>query len=115
MGHTDNGSGRIVFKLDTKAVVPVNKVVVISTPQTVIDQVDQVGASEKQSEGIQLTNMDGRVTIHDLDLNHVDDDDSNSNASDESFDYDKQYQKEFDNNANGDKDFATDEIQEDHF
>ena len=48
LGSTDNGSGHIVFKLDTKAIVSVNRVEVIPTPQTIIDRVDQLRASEKQ-------------------------------------------------------------------
>ena len=77
-----------------------------------------MGASEKQFDGIQFTNMDGKVTIHDLDLNHANDDDNDdntSNASDESLDYDEEYQKEFDNKTNGDEDLATNETQEDYF
>ena len=75
-----------------------------------------MGASEKQPNGIQFTNMNGKVTIHDLDPNRADDDnDNNSNASNESFDHDEQYQKEFDNKTDGEKDLATNETQEDHF
>ena len=107
---TDNGSDRIVFKLDTKVVVPVNRVVVIPTPQTIINQVNQMGASENQPNGIQFTNMDAKVTIHDLDQNHANDDKDNSNVSDESFDHDEEYQNEFDNDKNGDEDLATNEI-----
>ena len=36
LGRADNGSGHIVFKLDTKAVVSVNRVVLIPTPTTII-------------------------------------------------------------------------------
>ena len=53
--------------------------------------------------------MDGKFTIHDLDLNHTDDDDNNINVSDdESFYHDEEYQKEFDIDKNGDEDLATD-------
>ena len=104
LGRMDNGSSHIVFKLDTKVVVSVNRVVVIPTPQTIIDQVDQMGASES-----------GRITIHGLNLNRADDDDNNSNASDESFVNNEEYQKEFTNNKIGDEGLATDETQEDHF
>ena len=41
--------------------------------------------SEKQPDGIQFTNLNGKITIVDLDLYCVDDDDDNSNASYESF------------------------------
>ena len=73
-----------------------------------------MGASEKQPDRIQFTNMDGRVAIHDLDLNRVDYEDDRSNASDESFDHDEEYQNEFYNKTNGDEDLATDIIHEDH-
>ena len=46
----------------------------------------------------------------------MDDDDDDSNASDESFEHDEEYQKEFDNDEKkGDEDLNTDESQEDHF
>ena len=88
---------------------------VIPTPMSVINKVNEMGEAEDQPEGIQFSNRDGRVTINDLDLN-MDDDDDDSNASDESFKHDEEYQKEFDNDENrGDKDLNTDETQEDHF
>ena len=90
LGRADNGSGHIVFKLDTKAVVSANRVVVIPTSKVVIDRVNEMGISEKQPEGVQFTNRDGKVTINDLDLNLDDNDNNNSNASDESFDHDKE-------------------------
>ena len=95
LGRTENGRGHIVFKLDTKAVVSVNRVVVISTPKTIIDRVNEMGTSEKQPGGVQFINRDGRVSINDLNLNLDDDDDEESNASDESFDHNKEYQEEF--------------------
>ena len=39
----DNGSSHIVFKLDTKAVVLVNRVVLIPTPTTIIDRINKMG------------------------------------------------------------------------
>lgn len=39
---------------------------------------------EKQPEGIQFTDRDGRVTIHDFNLNLDDNDDNDGNASDKS-------------------------------
>ena len=47
LGRAENGSGHIVFKLDTKAVVSVNRIVVIPTPTTIIDRVNEMGHSEK--------------------------------------------------------------------
>ena len=96
MGRADNGSGHVVFKLDTKAVVSVNRVVVIPTPATIIDRVNEMATSENQPDGVQFTNQDGKITIKDLDLNMDDDDDDDSNASDESFVNDQEYQDEHD-------------------
>ena len=114
LGWTDNSSGHIVFKLDTKAVVSANRVVVIPTSKVVIDRVNEMGTSEKQPDGVQFTNRDGKVTINDLDLNLDDNNDNDINASDESFDHDKEYQDEFDKEGKDD-DLATDEVQDDHF
>ena len=118
LGRAENGSGHIVFKLDTKAVVSVNRVVVIPTPKTIIDRMNEMGTSEKQPEGVQFTNRDDRVSINDLDLdlNLDDDDDDYSNSSDESFDHDKEYQEEFEKEEKTRfEDLATDEVQDNHF
>ena len=114
LGQAENVSGHIVFKLDTKAVVSVNRVVVITTSKTVIDRINEMGASEKQPEGVQFTGRDGRVSISNLDLNLDDNNDDNSNASDESFNHDKEYQKEFEKEGK-DKDLATNRVQDNHF
>ena len=45
LGRADNGSGHVVFKLDTKAVVSVNRVVVIPTPTTIIDRINEMATS----------------------------------------------------------------------
>ena len=42
LGRAENGSDHIIFKLDTKAVVLVNRVVVIPTPKTIIDRVNEM-------------------------------------------------------------------------
>ena len=42
LGRAENGSGHIVFKVDTKTVVSVNRVVVIPTPKSVIDRVSEM-------------------------------------------------------------------------
>lgn len=86
LGRADNGSGHNVFKLDTRAVVSVNRVAVIPTPQTIIDQINKMGVTE----GIQFSDKDNKITINDLDLNFVDNNNSNSNTSDTSFDYNKE-------------------------
>ena len=58
----------------------VNRVVVIQTSQTIIDQVNQMGFSEKQPEGIQVLDKDGKVTIHNLASINFDNNNNNSNA-----------------------------------
>ena len=63
LGRTENGNGHIVFKLDAKAVVLVNRVVLIPTSSTIIDRVNEMGHLEKQPEGVQFTNKDVRVSI----------------------------------------------------
>ena len=68
LGQAENGSSHIVFKLGTKVVVSVNKVVVIPTLKTVIYWVNEMGISEKEPEGVQFTNRDGRVIINNLDI-----------------------------------------------
>ena len=92
LGRADNGSGHSVFRLDTKVVVSVNRTVILPTPGTVIDRVNEMGVSVKQPEGIRFSDKDSRVTINDLNLK-MDNDDNNRNASGESFDHDKEYQK----------------------
>ena len=47
LGRADNGSGRVVFKLDTKVVVTVNTVVIIPTSITIIDRINEMDRSEK--------------------------------------------------------------------
>ena len=58
LGRSDNGSGHKVFKLDTKAVALVNRVVVIPTPASVTDRVNEMGTAEQQPEGILFSNRD---------------------------------------------------------
>lgn len=85
--QADNGSGHSVFKLDSKAIVLVNRAVLIQIPQTVFDQINEIWVSENQLEDrIQFTNRDDRVTITGLNLN-LDDNNNGSSVSDESFDY----------------------------
>ena len=104
-----------MFKLNTKAVVSVNRVEVIPTPTTIIDQVNAMGEAEHQPEGIHFSGIDGKITIHDLDLN-TGDNDSDSNASDDDFQPDDEYQKEFDDEAKlQGQGLVSDESQDDHF
>jgi hypothetical protein len=52
IGRADNGSGHEVFKLSTKQPVSVNRVTIISTNDTVIKTVNDIGEQKKQPEGI---------------------------------------------------------------
>ena len=114
LGRAEDGSGHILFNLDTEVVVLVNRVVLIPNPQTVIDRVNEIGISKKQPEGVQFTNRDNRVSINDLDLNLDDNNNDNSNTFDDSFEHNKEYQEEFDRKEK-DNDLATNKVQEDHF
>ena len=63
------------------------------TQRTIINQINQMGASEQQQEGIQFIKRGEKVTIHNLDYNcaaaaATADVNNDSNASDESFDFD---------------------------
>ena len=62
-----------------------------------------------------LSNNLGEVTVHDLDLN-TGDNDTDSNASDDDFQPDDEYQKEFDDEAKlQGQGLASGENQDDHF
>ena len=89
IGRADNGSGHTVFKLKTKQVVSVNRVVTIPTSQSNIQAVNDIGEQERQPEGIEFSDINGRITIHDLA-----DNDDDSNASDDDFKIDEEYQDE---------------------
>jgi hypothetical protein len=56
--------------------------------------VNNVGEQENQPEGIELSDRNGKVTLQDF-AEHANDDDSN--ASDDDFKMDKEYQDEIDN------------------
>ena len=77
--------------------ISVNRLVVVPTSEMVINRVNEMRISEKQPEGIQFTDRDGRVSINNFDLDLDDNNDDNSNASDKSFDHNKEYQEEFEN------------------
>jgi hypothetical protein len=95
IGRADNGSGHMVFKLNTKQPVSVNRVTIIPTNEATIKTVDDIGEQESQPEGIEFSDMNGRITVHDFAEANADDDDSN--ASDEDFKMDQEYEDEMDN------------------
>jgi hypothetical protein len=91
IGRADNGSGHVVFKLNTKQPISVNRVTVIPTTEATIKIVNDIGEQENQPEGIQFSDMHGRITLQDFAANDNDDD---SNASDDDFKMDEEYQDE---------------------
>jgi hypothetical protein len=95
IGRADNGSGHIVFKLNTKQPVSVNRVTPIPTTDVIINTVNNIGEQEKQPEGIEFSDMHGKITLQDFAEDIGNDDDSN--ASDEDFKIDQEYQDEIEN------------------
>ena len=95
IGRTDNGNGHKVLKISTGQVVTVNKVTVIPVNDDHIRRVNQMGALDRQCDGIIISNFYGDITINDLDADAGDD---NSNASDDDFRFDKAHQQEWNDN-----------------
>jgi hypothetical protein len=91
IGRADNGSGHVVFKLNTKQPVSVNRVTIIPTTEATIKTVNDIGEQEDQPEGIHFSDMHGRITLQDFAANDNDDD---SNATDDDFKMDEEYQDE---------------------
>lgn len=88
LGRTDNERlSWIISKLNTKAVVYVNRVAIIPILLTIVDRIRQECQKSNQISSIKFSNMDGRVTRYDLDLNHDDDDDDDSNTFEHSYKY----------------------------
>jgi hypothetical protein len=94
IGRADNGSGHIVFKLNTKQPVSVNRITPIPTTEATIETVNNIGEQEGQPEGIQFSDINGNVTLQDFAEN---DNDEDSNASDDDFTLDEEYQEEVNN------------------
>jgi hypothetical protein len=84
----------VVFKLNTKQPVSVNRVDIIPTTEAVINTVNNIGEQEEQPEGIEFSDMCGGITLQDFADN---DNDEDSNVSDDDFELDKEYQEEVDN------------------
>jgi hypothetical protein len=91
IGRADNGSGHIVFKLNTKQPVSVNRVDTIPTTEAIIDTVNGIAEQEGQPEGIEFSDMNGGITLQDFADNDIDND---SNASDDDFVLDREYEDE---------------------
>jgi hypothetical protein len=91
IGRAGNTSGHEVFKLNTKQVVSVNRVTVIPTSEAAVKIANDIGEQENQPEGVEFSDMNGRITLQDFADNANDDD---SNASDDDFVLDKEYKQE---------------------
>jgi hypothetical protein len=118
IGRADNGSGHTVFKLSTKQVVSVNRVTIIPTTEATISMINGIGEQENQPEGIEFSDLNGKVTLQDFADACGDDDDSN--ASDDDFEMDEEYNEELNAEAAMEEEegiFGNDDpdIQEDHF
>jgi hypothetical protein len=74
IGRADNGSGHVVFKLNTKQPVFVNRVDIIPTTDTIIETVNNIGEQEEQPEGIEFSNINGEITLQDFADNDNDED-----------------------------------------
>jgi hypothetical protein len=90
LGRSDNGSGHSVFKLSTKQVVYINRITEIPTSEATKKIINDIGDEEKQPEGIEFSDINGRITLQDF-ANNVNDKDSN--ASDNDFALDDEYRK----------------------
>jgi hypothetical protein len=114
IGRADNGSGHVVFKLSTKHRVPVNRVTAIKPTADHIKLVEDIAESKNQPEGLEFANINGRVTLDDF-IEGINDDDSN--ASDDDFVHEEEYQKEFNEETRLEKNegLAVDEDQTDAF
>jgi hypothetical protein len=91
IGRANNGSGHEVFKLNTKQLVSVNRVTVIPTSDATTKIVNDIGEQERQPEGIEFSDMNGRITLQDFAENNNDD---GSNALDDDFVLDEEYKQE---------------------
>jgi hypothetical protein len=117
LGRADNGSGHDVYKHSTKQLVSVNRVTEIPTTDDMINIVNSITEQEAQPEGIEFSDMHGRITLQDF---AADDNDHDSNASDDDFKLDEEYKKEVDNEIVFDKEEGSvgnegPDLQEDYF
>jgi hypothetical protein len=66
IGQGDNGSGHVVFKLNTKQPVSVNCVTVVPTSEADMKTVNDIGEQDNQPEGIEFSDLIGRITLQDF-------------------------------------------------
>jgi hypothetical protein len=116
LGRADNSSGHEVYKLSTKQFVSVNQVTEIPTTDGMINIVNNIAEQEAQPEGIEFSDMHGRITLRDFAANNNDD----SNASGNDFKLDEECKEEVDNKIALDKEEGSVgnddlDLQEDYF
>jgi hypothetical protein len=97
--------------------VSVNQVTEIPTTDYIINIVNNIAEQEAQPEGIEFSDMHGRITLQDFAANGYDED---SNASDDDFKLDEEYKEEVDNDIALDKEEGSvgnddPDLQEDYF
>jgi hypothetical protein len=71
IGRADNGSGYTVFKLNTKQPISVNRVTIIPTSEATIKTVNDIGENKNQPEGIEFSDLNGRITLQDFAVNRI--------------------------------------------
>jgi hypothetical protein len=71
--------------------VSVNRVAEIPTTDDIINIVNNIAEQEAQPEGIEFSDMHGRISLQDFVAN---DNDEDSNASDDDFKLDEEYKEE---------------------
>jgi hypothetical protein len=98
--------------LSTKQPVSVNRITVISPNADHIKFVDDMADAENQPEGIKFVNINSKVILYDFNEGINDNDDSN--ASDDDFEHENEYQQEFSKEARMEMSerIATDESQD---
>jgi hypothetical protein len=84
----------VVFKLNTKKPVSVDRVTDIPTSDADINTVNSIGEQDNQPEGIAFSDMHGGITLQDFAEN---DNDEDSNASDDDLKMDEEYKEEMAN------------------
>jgi hypothetical protein len=81
----------VVFKLNTKQQISINRVTLIPTSEATIKTVNDRGEQESKPEGIEFSDLNGRITLQDFADN---DNDEDSNAPDDDFKIDEEYEEE---------------------
>jgi hypothetical protein len=106
-----------VFKLNTKQPISVHRVVPIPTTEAIIDTVNNIAKQEQQPEGVEFSDMHGRIALQDFADN---DNDGDSNASDAGFELDEEYKEEVNDEIRPEKEDGSvgnddPDLQEDYF